>query len=276
MQRRSISVKTYGPWALVTGASSGIGAEFVRQLAAGGFNIVLAARRKALLDELGADVAQCFGVETRTVVVDLSEEDAVERLGVAVGNLDIGLVVSNAGTGNPGHFLDQDHGEQLRLFRLNALSHLNIAHLFGRRLAHRGGGGLLLGGAMGAAHGIPFSANDAGAKALVQSLGQSLHVELKRHGIQVMTLVVPPTDTAIIEKFGLDPSTMPMKPMSTTQCVSEALRAFRRKNSLSLPGRINRIMSAVVPTSIMRVMMGKMIEQTLASRNGASVHLRSK
>jgi hypothetical protein len=119
---------------------------------------------------------------------------------------------------------------------------------------------------MGAAQGIPFSANDASAKALVQSLGESLHVELRRKHIHVMTLVVPPTDTAIIKKFGLDPETMPMKPMSATQCVSEALRAFRKGRSLCLPGAANRIMSAVIPTSVMRVMMGKMIEQTLAKR----------
>lgn len=273
MKTSSKFLRQYGPWALVTGASSGIGAEFARQLAIQGFHIALVARREALLDDLGAELSRRFSVETRSVVVDLSEENSVDRLGAAVADLDIGLVVSNAGTGHPGHFLREDHAEQLRLFRLNALSHLNIAYLFGQRLARRGGGGLLLGGAMGAKQGIPFSANDAGAKALVQSLGESLHVELKRDGIQVMTMVVPPTDTAIIKKFGLDPATMPIKPMSTTQCVSEALRAFRNKKSLILPGRTNRIMSAIIPKFIMRVMMGKMIEQTLAKRDRQGVHV---
>jgi len=267
MKRTSKFLRRYGPWALVTGASSGIGAEFARQLASEGFHIVLVARRDDLLRDLASELSRRFGVEARTVVVDLSEEGAVDRLGGAVDDLDIGLVVSNAGTGNPGHFLTQDHAEQLRLFRLNALSHLNIAHLFGRRLARRGGGGLLLGGAMGAAHGIPFSANDAGAKALVQSLGESLHVELRRQGVHVMTHVVPPTDTAIIRKFGLDPATMPMKPMSPTQCVSETLRAFRKKKSSFLPGRANRMLSAIIPTFIMRLMMGRMIEQALAKRH---------
>lgn len=260
-------LRRYGPWALVTGASSGIGAEFARQLAECGFHIALAARRRNLLDELGAELTRRFGVETRSVAVDLAEENGVAQLGAAVSGLDIGLVVSNAGTGNPGHFLRQDHADQLRLFRLNALSHLNIAHLFGQRLAQRGGGGLLLGGAMGAAQGIPFSANDAASKALVQSLGESLHVELKREGIQVMTLVVPPTDTAIIRQFGLDPATMPMKPMSVSQCVSEALRAFRKEKSRALPGSVNRILSALIPTSLMRLMMGRMIEQTLARKD---------
>jgi len=83
---------------------------------------------------------------------------------------------------------------------------------------------------------FPFSANDAGAKAFVQSLGESLHVELKGQGIQVMTLVVPRTDTTIIEKFGLDPATMPIKPMSTTQCVSGSIAGVSQEALPELAG----------------------------------------
>jgi hypothetical protein len=82
-----------------------------------------------------------------------------------------------------------------------------------------------------------------------------------------MTLVVPPTNTAIIEKFGLDPANMPMKPMSPRQCVSEALRDFRQNRSLCLPGGLNRLMTRIMPTGVMRVMMGKMIERTLAKND---------
>ena len=263
--------RQYGPWALVTGASSGIGAEFVRQLAAEGFNVALAARRGGLLHTLAEEVERRCAITTRRVVVDLSESGGVDRLSAELGDLDVGLVVSNAGAGQPGHFLEQDHREQLTRFRLNALSHLNMAYVFGARLAQRGGGGLILGGAMGAAHGIPFSATDACSKALVQSLGESLHVELKRKGIQVMTLVVPPTDTAIIAKFGLDPADMPVKPMSVEQCVDEALRHFKQGRSLSLPGALNRLLTGIVPIKIMRVMMGKMIEKTLAKNNQREV-----
>ena len=264
MKKPSKFAKQYGPWAIVTGASSGIGAEFARQLAAEGLNLVLAARREELLRSVAEEVERRHGIATRCVVVDLSEDSSVDELSTKVRDLDIGLVVSNAGTGQPGHYLEQDHREQLVRFRLNALSHLNITYAFGGRLAQRGGGGIILGGAMGAAQGIPFSACDAGSKALVQSLGESLHVELKRKRIQVMTLVVPPTNTAIIEKFGLDPSEMPMKPMGVEQCVSEALRHFRQGRSLSLPGALNRLSMRVMPTKVMRIMMGKMIEQTLA------------
>ncbi len=256
--------KQFGPWALVTGASSGIGEEFVWQLAAEGFNVVLAARRGNLLQTVAQDVERHHGITTKCVVVDLSQVTAIDTLDEQLRDIDIGLVVSNAGTGHPGHFLEQDHREQLERFRLNALSHFNIAYAFCERFAKRGGGGLILGGAMGAAHGIPFAATDAGSKALVQSLGQSLRGELKHKHIQVMTLVVPPTNTAIITKFGLDPADMPMKPMSAEQCVTEALRHFKQGRGLSLPGAFNRFFSAIMPDRLMRVLMGKMIEQTLA------------
>jgi uncharacterized protein len=137
MKSQAKTIEKFGPWALVTGASSGIGAEFARQLAGAGLNIVLAARREKLLDDLGHELQGRSKIKTRTVVVDLSEEQAVGRLGEAVRDLDIGLVVSNAGTGNPGGFLNEKHDELLGRFRLNALSQLNMAHHFGAKLAAR-------------------------------------------------------------------------------------------------------------------------------------------
>jgi len=264
--RREQLFQSCGPWALVTGASSGIGAEFARQLASMGFNVALAARRAALLEQVGQELRLQFGVQTRIIVVDLSEENAPQELERAVADLDIGLVISNAGTGNPGRYLDESYKEKMSRLRLNSQSHLGIAHLFGTRLVQKGRGGLLLGGAMGAIDGIPFMATDAAAKALVQSLGESLHVEFGRHGIRVMTLVVPPTDTAIIAKFGLDPSNMPMKPMSTRQCVSEAIEAFCKGRSSYIPGSLNRTMNGLIPASLKRSMMAQLIEKALARR----------
>ena len=102
----------FGPWALVTGASSGIGKEFARQIAASGINIVLVARREALLREVGVEFSRRYGVEHRAVALDVSREDFLGQLASATDDLDIGLVVSNAGTGNPGEFLKLDR--QLR------------------------------------------------------------------------------------------------------------------------------------------------------------------
>jgi uncharacterized protein len=95
----------FGPWALVTGASSGIGREFARQLAAAGLNTVLAARRLGLLEEVAHAFARELGVQCRAVRADLSDLDSIGAIKEATQDLDIGLVVSNAGTGNPGSFI---------------------------------------------------------------------------------------------------------------------------------------------------------------------------
>jgi len=262
-----IDRQQFGPWALVTGSSSGIGREFARQIAASGINVVLVARRQALLEEAGREFAKAYGVQYRVIAADLSKDGFLQPIAQATEDLDIGLVVSNAGTATPGEFIKLERELLASMLRLNALAHLDIAHHFGRRLAKRGLGGLVLCGAMGADHGIPYVANDSGAKAYVQSLGESLHIELKACNVNVTVLVVGPTQTAIIDKFGLDPKDMPMKPMTTAQCVFEALEALRGGRSSHLNGRINRIMKALIPASVSRRMMGKMMAQTLANKD---------
>src|SRR5580700_4773385 len=117
----------FGPWALVTGASSGIGKEFARQIAASGINIVLVARREDLLKEVGVEFSKRYGVEHRVVVLDVSREDFIRQLAPATNDLDIGLVISNAGTGNPGEFLKLDRELLQATLRLNTMAHLDIA-----------------------------------------------------------------------------------------------------------------------------------------------------
>jgi len=134
----------FGPWALVTGASSGIGVEFARQIAAAGINLVLVARREALLNEVGRHITRDFGVQFRTLTMDLSQEGFIPKLAEHTKDLDIGLVVSNAGTANPGEFLKLDRQLLAETLRLNTMSHLEIAHYFGRKLAERRRGGLIL------------------------------------------------------------------------------------------------------------------------------------
>lgn len=169
IDRKEQQDESIGPWALVTGASSGIGKEFARQIAASGINVVLVARRDALLAELGRAISQEFDVQYRALAMDLSQEGFKAGLADATHDIDIGLVVSNAGTGNPGEFLKLDRQLLQATLRLNTMAHLDITHHFGAKLAERGRGGLILVGTMGAEIGIPFMANDGGAKAYVHS-----------------------------------------------------------------------------------------------------------
>ena len=120
-------------------------------------------------------------------------------------------------------------------------------------------------GAMGADKGIPFMANEAGAKAYVRSLSLSLHEEFKSQGIHVTVLPPASIDTPVLEKFGFDPATMPMKPMAVDRCVNEALRALTQNRPVIIPGRVNRIMNAVIPAAMARRLMARMLAKTVAT-----------
>jgi short-subunit dehydrogenase len=264
----TIDRERFGPWALVTGASSGIGTEFARQIAAAGINVVLVARREALLNEVGRNIARDFSVQFRALTMDLSQEGFVAGLAHATHDIDIGLVVSNAGTANSGEFLKLDQQLLQETLRLNTMAHLGIAHYFGRKLAERRRGGLILVGAMGAENGVPCLANDGAAKAYVHSLGEALHYEFKPLGVYVTVLATGFANTAVLEKFGFDPKTMPMKPMSVEQCVSEGLSGLLKNRSRVVPGRLNRIMNALVPASLARKMEADMLGKGLASKSG--------
>src|SRR5260370_2585356 len=133
--QKPLDKKRFGPWALITGASSGIGKEFARQIAASKINVVLVARREALLKEAGVEFSKRYGVEHRVVVLDVSREDFIGQLASATDDLDIGLVVSNAGTGNPGEILKLDLQFLQSTLRLSTIAHLDTHHHFGSKLA---------------------------------------------------------------------------------------------------------------------------------------------
>jgi short-subunit dehydrogenase len=264
--RAEVDSERFGPWALVTGASSGIGREFARQIASAGINVVLVARREALLQEMARSIAADFSVRCRVLAMDLSQVGFLARLAGATNDLDIGLVVSNAGTSNPGEFLKLDRQLLQATLRLNTMAHLDIAHHFGAKLAERGRGGLILIGSVGAEIGVPLLANDGGAKAYIHSLGEALHYEFKPQGVYVTVVPPPLTNTAVLAKLGFDPRTMPMKPMSVEQVVLEGLNALRENRSRIVPGRLNRFMNAFVPAFVTRTMTAKMLGKALARK----------
>jgi len=113
-------------------------------------------------------------------------------------------------------------------------------------------------------------ANDGGAKAYVHSLGEALHYEFKPLGVYVTVLAAGFTDTAVLEKFGLEPKTMPMKPMSVEQCVSEGLSGLLKNRSKVIPGRVNRILNALVPASLARKIEADLIDKGLASKSASA------
>lgn len=256
---KRIDKKKFGPWAMVTGASSGIGEEFSRQLAANGLNLVLVARRKNLLDTLGKELAQKHGISYYTVGVDLADSDFLETITAVTDKLDIGLVISNAGSAQSGEFIKMDLDKLQRMAQINVLAHLSVAHYFGRKLAEKQHGGIILVSAMGALHGVPFMSQAAATKAYVSSLGEGLHVEFRRYGVNLTVLCPGATNTAAIAELGFQVEGMPMKPMPVVQVVTEGLEALVANRPLIIPGSLNRIMNSVAPPSFGKNMMAKML-----------------
>src|SRR5919109_1553913 len=268
--KQPLDLKTFGPWALVTGGSSGIGKEFARQLAANGLHVVLAARRLPLLDDLGHQLATTYGVQYRAVAVDLSEPGFLATLEAATQDLDIGLLISNAGAFLPGAFLQLDRSRLQQMVHLNVLAHLSVSHHFGQRLAARGRGGLLLVASTAGLQGVPFSAEYAAAKGFVLNLGEALHVELQKVGVHVTVLLPGAVDTPMLTDFGFDVINTPIKPMSPEQCVAEGLAALKMNRATHIAGRMNWIMTALIPRRVATRMYGRMAANVLAKRSASA------
>jgi uncharacterized protein len=256
-----INKDLFGPWVVITGASSGIGKEFARQLATYGFDLVLVARRLHLLEEIGKQLTNEFGIRYRVIEADLAEQSSIEKIVNATKDLDIGLLISNAGTGKPAKFLSLDVDEHKWFLQLNAISHISLAHHFGRKFASQKKGGILLTGAMGATEGVPYMASMAGSKALLLSLGKSLHYEFRESGIHITVLITTPTDTAIVPLLGFNKETMPMRPITVEQCVRESLLALMTNRMTVMPGLKFRITSRLIPESVSRKITGDLMKK---------------
>lgn len=269
---RHINKNTFGPWALVTGASSGIGKEFARQLAASGLNLVLVARRLPLLEEVGRTLADEYGIDYRAVGLDLSQEDFLERLEIITHDLEIGLVVSNAGAAHPGAFLSSDPDGLHQTIRLSVLAHLDLVHHFGGKMVTRKRGGIVLLSGMGASQGVPYMANDSATRAYVLTLGETLNTELKKQHVHVTVLLPGPTQTALSDTVGFDANSSPLPMMKVEQTVSEGLAALSANRPSHLSGALYRIMNRLIPRSLFREMNGGMILKAITQKQQQTDH----
>lgn len=198
----------YGPVALVTGASSGIGQSFAEQLASKGLDLVLVARRAQRLQELATRLQREFAVRVTVCPVDLARSDAAQMILDASASLEIGLVISNAGFGFKGAFENGDPQVMADVLAVNCHTPMQLARGFVPRLRARGRGGLLFTSSVEGLIGCPYSAVYSASKAFINSLGESLWAELQPHGVDVLTLCPGATDTEAPRLQGIDPATL--------------------------------------------------------------------
>jgi short-subunit dehydrogenase len=190
-----ISAQKYGPWALITGGSEGVGAAFAHHLAEDGFKVVLVARRQEPLTAL-AEELRVAGTEVRTLALDLTTPDVLPRIREVTDDVEIGLLICNAGAGGPpAYFLRSSLEEVMKAVELNPIAQTVLSHHFGKRMAERGRGGMILIGSMAANAGGATCVTYSAAKAYTQIFAEGLWSELQPLGIDVAYVVLGQTDT---------------------------------------------------------------------------------
>lgn len=202
-QRRSGALaERYPGWAVVTGASAGIGAELARQLAASGFSCVLVARREERLRSLAEELEKRHGVATRVVAVDLAAEDGPRRVADAVADLDVSLLVNNAGFGLAGRFEGQDPARLREMVLLNCVAPTLLARLLLPQLRRRARAAMIFTGSAAGRQPLPLHAVYAATKAFDQLLGEALWAELREHGVDVLVLEPASTESEFHDVAG--------------------------------------------------------------------------
>lgn len=192
----------YGPWALVAGASDGVGRQFAETLAGRGLDVVLLARRQPLLDELAAGIAQRHGVRTRVIAMDLALADAGQRVAEAVNDLEIGFLVYCAGADavfKP--FLSAPPGIAESMLQRNCGTLMQLCHALCGRMLPRGRGGVVIFGSGAGFAGTRNMAAYAASKAFDMVFAEALWCELKPAGIDVLGLILGETDTPALRRL---------------------------------------------------------------------------
>ena len=254
-------VERYGPWAVIAGASQGIGAAFATALAARGLDLVLVARRAQPL----ATLADRLPTRTVRVAADLSTLEGFRALSEATEGRQVGLVVANAAYSPIGPFVNTDPGRTQRALDLNCRMPLLLAHHYLPPMVERGGGGLILMSSLAGQQGSPGLAAYAATKAFDTVLAEGLWAELRRHGVDVLACVAGAVATP-----GLAAAKGRRAPGTVVPdaVVAAALRALGRRPR-AVPGRLMRASSVVMshlPRRAATMIMGRASHDVITPR----------
>lgn len=234
-------------YALITGASSGIGLALAEALARRGRALILVARQRDALESIAYELAQRFGVEVLFRTCDLSEPLQLSGLlhELEQGERQIDLLVNNAGIGTSGPFIDQEWAREQELIELNILALARLCHSLGARMAAQGGGQILNIASVAAFQPGAWMSNYYASKAYVLHFSEGLREELKGRGVKVSVLCPGPTRTAFFREAGmrlgrLDRSKLMMTPEEVALL---ALRGLDKNHALIVPGWRNRLLA---------------------------------
>ncbi len=255
---------------LITGASSGIGEVFARNLAARGNNLLLVARSEDKLINLCNELGRSKSIRAQYVALDLSERDAPAGLFAEAQNrgLEIDFLINNAGVGSMGEFTKLDLDHELNMIDLNVRSLIELTHRFLVPMRERKSGSIINVASTAGFQPVPFMATYAATKAFVLSFSEALAEENRPFGIKIMALCPGVTETNFFEaaKMQRPPARIAQTPEAV---VDTALRALARGKSSVISGWTNFIMvqsERLAPRSVVTRIAGTMLRKTLGGK----------
>ena len=227
----------YGPAAIVTGASSGIGEQFARTLAAEGFDLLLVARRRELLDRLAEELRGKHGVSIHVLAADLADPASTDSVVRVAREMDVGLLICSAGFGTSGAFIQGNLADECAMVDVNCRSLMTLTWHFGKRFADWRRGGIVLMSSLVGFQGVPGAANYAATKAYVQSLAEGLHHELKPFGVDVLASAPGPVHSGFADRANMRMG-MALRPQDVA---AETLAALGRRSTVR-PGWLSKVL----------------------------------
>lgn len=256
----------YGDWAVVTGASSGIGKAISAELSEQGLKVVLVARTES---DLRA-VADELRTESKLIIADLTTTEGRQAVASETQDLEVGLFVHSAGLAHVGPFLSTPKNMNSDLLSIHCAATVELSSTFAERFRKRKSAGIILVSSGFGFAPIPFAAVYAAAKAFVISFGEALSEELRADAINVLTVIPGGTKTNMAAKLGelIDMSKLPM-PMGEPETVARvALKALGKRDRV-VPGFANKVMAkmmALMPVGFSKARMGKMLRDALITQ----------
>lgn len=218
------SIKVYGEWALITGASEGIGKGFARVCAANGYKLLMIARRVSLLEQTANEISSEFGVEVKTLSVDLTEESSIDTIIDFCEGLEVGLLINNAAYSFPAEFLSMKASHIQRQIMINVQVIAMLSHHFGNAMKQRSRGGIINVSSKTGEIAMPYFAMYSATKAFISTFSESLWYELKDYGVDVLAL--KPCQTATEGYLSQNPNSWGDGIQSVEDCVAEAFSAL--------------------------------------------------
>ena len=253
--KRRLKTK-YGDWAIVTGASSGIGLELAKQLADSGFNLIINARNEDQL-RVAQQQLKIHDIQIKLVIADLSESDGVEKIIQAAKGLHVGLLVNNAGYGTSGFFVDSSLHSEINMLRVNCEAVLSLTHYFSQKFKQQKKGGIIFLSSLVAFQGVPFAANYSATKAYIQSLAEALAVELKSFNVDILVASPGPVHSGFGQR-----ASMNMKSAISPDKIGIPILSALGKQTNVVPGLLSKVLVYSLRT-VPRFVKIKILQQVM-------------